>query len=232
MIDHEVLDRRLDDVAKTLTGAIAGVAGLLAIFGIANDRALVAFNNQSTAMTLAFMGAIIATICSVTAFFTPATKRGNLLEGTLLGTGMALYLLGLVLGVMTVASEAMGNGRPTLTMVKLDAAQRNDMTLSFTVRADGVRQEDHVAWTVQALAKNAKGTLDVLDNMTLAYLRPNDRGAIEQTVVVPFRPPANATHIAILTWHEHRSESGQRPPQCQDITSKQGPGCVTIHLPS
>ncbi|WP_113704521.1 hypothetical protein [Nonomuraea lactucae] len=106
-----MLDRRLDDVAKTLTGAIAGIAGLLAIFGIANDRALVAFNNRSVTMSLAFAGAIVATICSVAAFFTPPTKSGNTLEGFLLGFGTVLYLAGLVLGVRTVAEEAMGNGR-------------------------------------------------------------------------------------------------------------------------
>ncbi|WP_158012961.1 hypothetical protein [Streptomyces sp. Root369] len=217
---------RLDEVAKFLTGALVAVAGVLAALGMTSDRVFVALNNSPTSLVIATLLAVAAITCSILALFCKPTPGGNKLQLGVLALGVILYIASLAVSVSGAANQASGNGRPTITDVKV-AGDRPKMTLNFTVRADGVKRENRVAVFIRPQIRNAKGEFEPATEADVysASLRPNSDGVVDQVVSMPLRP-GNATYLNFSV-----SNSGDRDKSKCETDSSKAPACVKMALP-
>ncbi|WP_189882295.1 hypothetical protein [Streptomyces xantholiticus] len=212
--------KRLDDVAKILAGALVAVAGIMTALGLTSDIVFVALNNESWPIYAASLCAVLAIVCSIVALLIRPTPRGILWETVVLILGVIFYMVSLSVAVVGASKAAGGNGRPTITDVELKG-HRPDLTLSFTVRADGVD-----TWaTIEVYADAVDMDKDPFDiDFYSGYLRPDDKGVVEQRVSSPITVPEEAWGIEIGAVAAGGSQD------CESLTER-GPACATIKLP-
>lgn len=217
--------KRLDDVAKILAGALVTVAGAMTALGLSSDIVFVALNNQSWPIYVASLCAILAIVCSIVALLIHPTQRGNLWETIVLVLGVVFYMVALCVAVVGAAKAAGGNGRPTVTDVKIDGT-RPDMNVSFNVHADGVE-----TWaTIQVAVTAVRDDLDTpvqesVDDYS-SELRPNDKGVVEQRVSMPISIPSPAAGISIMALNAGDGTEDQ----CESLTQR-GPTCTRFRIP-
>ncbi|MEU4211163.1 hypothetical protein AB0F13_14400 [Streptomyces sp. NPDC026206] len=215
------LGKRLDDVAKILAGALVAVAGIMTTLGLTSRFVFVALNNRSWPIYVASLCAIIAIVCSIAALLIRPTGRGVLWETGVLVLGVVFYMTSLSVAVVGAAQAAGGNGRPTITEVRLDGP-RSHMRLHFNIHADGVQK-----WARIAVAVTPEGLPDDKKSHDLYWsmLRPDDQGEVDQRIDVPLVPPAGVSLIDI-------SASNPEEPRGEECESKSehGPACTTLTL--
>ncbi|MFD8328619.1 hypothetical protein [Streptomyces lydicus] len=214
------LGRRLDDVAKILAGALVAVAGIMTTLGLNSNFVFVALNNGSWAIYVASLCAIMSIVCSITALLIRPSGRGVLWETAVLVLGVIFYMASLTIAVVGATQAAGGNGRPTLTDVRLDGP-RSAMRLHFTVRADGVQKWSRIEVSVdpQNLPPGKSGDL------YWSILRPDDQGRVSQQIDVPLAPPAGTTALAINAINPDAPKSGE----CEART-QHGSACTELHF--
>ncbi|WFB09182.1 hypothetical protein LRS74_20680 [Streptomyces sp. LX-29] len=213
--------KRLDDVAKVLAGALVTVAGVMTALGLTSDIVFVALNNESWPIYVASLCAIVAIVCSIVALLIRPTPRGNLWETIVLILGVVFYMVALSVAVVGASQAAGGNGRPTITDVRLDGP-RSDLRLSFEVHADGVD-----TWaTIEVYASAVDRNGDALSNVDFysSVLRPDDRGDVSQRISTPATLPAKAWGIQISAL------AADGPEECEKLT-QHGPACVEVQVP-
>ncbi|MBL1100609.1 hypothetical protein [Streptomyces coffeae] len=214
--------KRLDDVAKILAGALVAVAGIMTTLGLTSDIVFVALNNESWPIYVACLCAILAIVCSIVALLIRPTRRGNLWETIVLVLGVVFYMVALSVAVIGASKAAGGNGRPSITDVKLEGP-RSDLKLTFTVHADGVD-----TWaTIEVYGNAVTRHGDPLDGVADFYsstLRPNDKGVVEQRITTPVVVPAKAWGIEV------GAVVANGPEQCETLDQR-GPTCAVIQLP-
>ncbi|MFE0652762.1 hypothetical protein ACFVZH_29735 [Streptomyces sp. NPDC059534] len=214
--------KRLDDVAKILTGALVAVAGIMTTLGLTSDVVFVALNNESWPIYVASLCAILAIACSVVALLLHPTRRGNVWKTVVLVLGVIFYMTALSVAVVGAAEAAGGNGRPSVTQVIVEG-HRPDLKLYFDVHADGVDRWATI--DVYVAGVNENGDPVVADeSLYEGTLRPNDKGEVDQRVSVPVTVPQNAWGIQITAL------TAGGDPTC-DVRSSRGPTCVTLQLP-
>ncbi|GGR03933.1 hypothetical protein [Streptomyces netropsis] len=218
------IGKRLDDVAKILAGALVAVAGVMTALGLNSEFVFVALNNESWPIYVASLCAIIAIVCSIVALLIHPTQRGNMWETVVLVLGVVFYMVSLSVAVIGAARAAGGNGRPTITDVKLEGP-RSDLKLSFDVHADGVETWASLAVYVESVDARS----EQLDGSDLyeSSLRPNDKGVVEQRISLPISPPARAVGVAITALNAGEKDTEDN---CQARTER-GPACTTLRLP-
>lgn len=210
------LGKRLDDVAKILAGALVAVAGIMTTLGLNSKFVFVALNNRSWPIYVASLCAIISIVCSITALLIRPTARGVLWETGVLVLGVIFYMASLSIAVVGAAQAAGGNGRPTITDVKLDGPRAN-MRLRFGVHADGVQKWAHIEVSVTPLPPEKSGDL------YWSVLRPDDQGEISQQIDIPLSPPAGTSVISISALNP------DTPGECLTKTQR-GPACTELHI--
>ncbi|MGP4013735.1 hypothetical protein [Streptomyces sp. 4N124] len=214
-----VIGKRLDGVAKVLAGALVTVAGVMTALGLSSDLVFVALNNDSGPIYVSSLCAILAIVCSIVALLLHPTRRGNLWETAVLVLGVVFYMAALSVAVVGAAEAAGGNGRPTITDVKIDGP-RSNLKVSFNVHADGVQ-----AWgTIEVAVTAVQADLDTpVQEGVDAYsseLRPNDKGVVEQRVSMVMSPPSQAAGISIMALNavdgteDECAQRTQRGPTC------------------
>ncbi|MFD7933018.1 hypothetical protein ACFV4T_00500 [Streptomyces sp. NPDC059755] len=213
--------KRLDDVAKILAGALVTVAGVMTALGLTSDVVFVALNNESWPIFVAALSAILAIVCSIVALLIHPTRRGNVWETVVLGLGVIFYMVALSVAVVGAAQSASGNGRPTLTNVKLEG-QESDRRLSFVLHADGVDRWASVNVYVTAVDANATDLPDLPDLYKVS-LRPDDKGDIDHRASVLLRAPRNAWGIQIF------AQTAGGSADCES-RSPHGPACAWVQL--
>ncbi|MGK5731939.1 hypothetical protein [Streptomyces sp. URMC 124] len=132
--------------------------------------------------------------------------------------GVIFYMASLSIAVVGAAQAAGGNGRPTITDVRLEGP-RSGTRLHFTVRADGVRKWSHIEVSVSPQPPAKAGDL------YWSVLRPDDQGKIFQQIDIPLSPPAGTSVVAISAADPDASEAGE----CEANT-QHGPACTELHL--
>ncbi|MPY59158.1 hypothetical protein [Streptomyces spongiae] len=210
------LGKRLDDVAKILAGALVAVAGIMTTLGLNSKFVFVALNNRSWPIYVASLCAIISIVCSITALLIRPTARGVLWETGVLVLGVIFYMASLSIAVVGAAQAAGGNGRPTITDVRLDGP-RSNMRLRFGVHADGVQKWAHIEVSVTPLPSEKPGDL------YWSVLRPDEQGEIAQQIDIPLSPPAGTSVISISALNP------DTPGECLTKTQR-GPACTELHI--
>ncbi|WP_424889671.1 hypothetical protein [Streptomyces sp. XH2] len=210
------LGKRLDDVAKILAGALVAVAGIMTTLGLNSKFVFVALNNRSWPIYVASLCAIIAIVCSIGALLIRPTGRGVVWETGVLVLGVIFYMASLSIAVVGAAQAAGGNGRPTITDVRLDGP-RSGTRLHFGVHADGVQKWSHIEVSV-----NPESGRDLY----WSVLRPDDQGKVVQQIDIPLSPPAGTSVVQIEAVNPDESEPGA----CEAKT-QHGPACTELHLP-
>lgn len=218
------IGKRLDDVAKILAGALVAVAGVMTALGLNSEFVFVALNNESWPIYVASLCAIIAIVCSIVALLIHPTRRGNTWETVVLVFGVVFYVVSLSVAVIGAAKAAGGNGRPTITDVRLEGP-RSGLRLRFDVHADGVRTWERVEVYVDSMKANGE-TLGA-SSLYESSLRPNDKGVVEQRIDVPISPPAQASGISIAALN---ADAGEDKAECE-ARSQRGPTCTNVRLP-
>ncbi|MEX2980760.1 hypothetical protein [Streptomyces sp. C36] len=212
--------KRLDDVAKILAGALVAVAGIMTTLGLNSRFVFVALNNRSWPIYVASLCAIIAIVCSITALLIRPTGRGVLWETGILVLGVVFYMASLSIAVVGAAQAAGGNGRPTITDVRLEGS-RPHFRLHFDVHADGVRKWSRIV--VSVTPEDAPPGKDA--DLYWSILRPDDEGEVAQRIDIPLVPPAGTSVVAVSAVDPERSTE----EKCE-ITSQHGPACTELHL--
>lgn len=214
--------KRLDDVAKILAGALVTVAGVMTALGLTSDLVFVALNNEPWPIYVASFCAILAIVCSIVALLIHPTRRGNVWQTVVLVVGVILYMVALSVAVVGAAKAAGGNGRPTISNVKLDGP-RSSLKLSFSVRADGVDTWASVG--VYVVAVDADGdSLNGPSELYASSMRPDDKGRIIQNVSMPVSAVRDAWGLEIVATNAGGSD------EC-DAPAVRGGACTTIQLP-
>lgn len=217
--------KRLDDVAKILAGALVTVAGVMTALGLSSDIVFVALNNQSWPIYVASLCAILAIVCSIAALLIHPTQRGNLWETIVLVLGVVFYMVALCVAVIGAAKAAGGNGRPTITNVKIEGP-RSNLNVTFTVHADGVETWATIQVSVTAVRDNlATPFQDSVDDYS-SELRPNDKGVVEQRVSMQISIPSQAAGISIMALNAGAGTEDQ----CESRTQR-GPTCTRFRIP-
>ncbi|TJZ58915.1 hypothetical protein FCH28_01800 [Streptomyces piniterrae] len=216
------IGKRLDDVAKILAGALVTVAGVMTALGLTSDVVFVALNNESWPIYVASLCAILAIVCSIVALLIHPTRRGNMWETVVLTLGVVFYMVALSVAVIGAAQAAGGNGRPTLTHVKL-VGPESGRRLTFGVHADGVDRWASVNVYVTPLNAD-QANLPHTNDIYNVSLRPNDKGEIEHRTDVPFAAPRDAWGIEIIVVTAGGKE------ECE-VRSPHGPTCAVVQLP-
>jgi hypothetical protein len=214
--------RRLDDVAKVLAGALVTVAGVMTALGLTSDVVFVALNNEAWPIYVASLCAILAIVCSVVALLIRPTRRGNLWETLVLVLGVIFYMAALSVAVVGAAKAAGGNGRPTITHVKLEG-EKPSLRLRFDIRADGVDRWASIGVYASAVTRDGEpaGTSGDFYDSTL---RPNDKGEIEQHISLPLSVPRDTWGVEIVAITAGGAD------ECE-ARSALGPACAVIQLP-
>ncbi|MBT2457404.1 hypothetical protein [Streptomyces sp. ISL-86] len=133
-------------------------------------------------------------------------------------------MVALSVAVLGAADAAGGNGRPTITDVKVDGP-RSNLKLSFNVKADGVQSDATIEVSVTAVrADLATPVQDGVDDYS-SQLRPNDKGVVEQRVSMAMSLPSQAEGISI----EALNAGDGTEDQCQEH-SKRGPTCTRFRV--
>lgn len=219
------IGKRLDDVAKILAGALVAVAGVMTLLGLSSDVVFVALNNDSWPIYVASLCAILAIVCSIVALLVHPTRRGNLWETVVLILGVILYMAALSVAVIGAAKAAGGNGRPTITDIKVDGP-RSNLKLSFDVHADGVETGASIEVFVNAVKANLSDPVVESVDAYSSELRPNDKGVVEQRVSVPMSLPQQAAGISIMALNAGDGTEDE----CGSLTQR-GPACARFRVP-
>lgn len=214
--------KRLDDVAKILAGALVTVAGVMTALGLTSDVVFVALNNESWPIYVASICAILAIVCSIVALLIHPTRRGNVWETVVLTLGVIFYMVALSVAVVGASQAAGGNGRPSLTHVKLEGPASGGR-LSFGVHADGVDRWASVNVYVTPLNLHQENLTNSNDIYNVS-LRPNAQGEIQHRTSVPFSAPRGTWGIEIIVVTAGGNE------ECE-VRSPHGPTCSVIQLP-
>ncbi|MCX4766483.1 hypothetical protein OG562_37035 [Streptomyces sp. NBC_01275] len=218
------IGKRLDDVAKILAGALVAVAGVMTLLGLSSDVVFVALNNDSWPIYVASLCAILAIVCSIVALLVHPTRRGNLWETVVLILGVILYMAALSVAVIGAAKAAGGNGRPTITNIKVDGP-RSRLKLSFDVHADGVETGASIEVFVNAVKADLSEPAVGPDAYS-SELRPNDKGVVEQRVSMPMSLPPQAAGISIMALNAGDGTQDE----CGSLTQR-GPTCARFRVP-
>lgn len=217
------LGKRLDDVAKILAGALVTVAGVMTALGLTSDVVFVALNNESWPIYVASLCAILAIVCSIVALLMRPTRRGNLWETAVLILGVIFYMVALSVAVVGAAKAAGGNGRPSLTDVRL-TGPRSDPRLRFGVHADGVDTWATIEVYGTAVDEDGAPLEESQVDFLHTILRPDDRGVIEYRIDIPVTIPAGAWGIEIGAVVANGADN------CETLADR-GPTCAVIQLP-
>ncbi|MGW0787412.1 hypothetical protein ACWD04_03965 [Streptomyces sp. NPDC002911] len=217
---QSALGKRLDDVAKILAGALVAVAGVMTTLGLNSKFVFVALNNRSWPIYVAALCAIISIVCSIAALLIRPTERGVLWKTGVLVLGVIFYMASLSIAVVGAAQAAGGNGRPTITDVRL-VGPRSLLRLRFGVRADGVQKWSRIEVSVSPVNPSEEGR-----DLYWSVLRPDEEGKIAQQIDIPLSPPAGTSAVSISAANPDESESGN----C-DARTQHGPACTEIDIP-
>ncbi|MFC4501835.1 MULTISPECIES: hypothetical protein [Streptomyces] len=219
------IGKRLDDVAKILAGALVAVAGVMTLLGLSSDIVFVALNNESWPIYVASLCAILAIVCSIVALLVHPTRLGNLWETVVLILGVIFYMVALSVAVIGAAKAAGGNGRPTITNIKVDGP-RSNLKLSFDVHADGVETGAGIeVYVTQVRADLSEPVDDSVDDYS-SELRPNDKGVVEQRVSIPMSLPSQAAGISIMALNAGDGTQDECGSHAQ-----RGPTCARFRIP-
>lgn len=97
------IGRRLDEVSKTLAGALVAVAGVMTALGLGSELVFVALNNESWPILVASLCAVLAVVCSIVALLIHPTRRGNVWETIVLILGVIFYMTALTVAIIGAA---------------------------------------------------------------------------------------------------------------------------------
>jgi hypothetical protein len=172
---------------------------------------------------VASLCAIVAIVCSIVALLMRPTRRGNLWETAVLILGVIFYMVALGVAVIGAAKAAGGNGRPSLTDVRL-TGPRSDPRLTFGVHADGVDRWATIELYGNAVDKHGDPLEEPQVDFLHTILRPNDRGVIEHRIDIPITIPAGAWGIEIGAVVSNGVDDCETP-------AERGPTCAVIQLP-
>lgn len=220
------IGKRLDDVAKILAGALVAVAGVMTLLGLSSDVVFVALNNESWPIYVASLCAILAIVCSIVALLVHPTRLGNLWETVVLIFGVVFYMVALGVAVIGAAKAAGGNGRPTITNIKVDGP-RSNLKLSFYVHADGVETGASIQVFVNAVRADLDESVSDPVDAYSSELRPNDKGVVEQRVSIPMSLPSQAAGISIEALN---AGDGTQDDEC-GARAQRGPTCARFRVP-
>ncbi|MFF8234757.1 hypothetical protein [Streptomyces caelestis] len=189
---------QLDSVAKVLTGAFVAVSGLFATLGLTSDFMIAALNNHPGLMRAAGACATAAVTISLTALLLPPDWPKA--EIGILVTGVVAYMVALILAVLAATWAAGGNGRPTISEIKVEN-QSASTKLGFAVRADGVKVRSTIAAYVHAVGLKEGQSKDTAtprkELMYQSSLRSDDKGDVEQRITTSFPIPEWASGIDV-----------------------------------
>jgi hypothetical protein len=214
------LGKRLDDVAKILAGALVAVAGIMTALGLNSKFVFVALNNRSWPIYVAALCAIMSIVCSIAALLIRPTERGVLWETGVLVLGVIFYMASLSIAVVGAAQAAGGNGRPTITDVRL-VGPRSNMRLSFGVHADGVQK-----WSRIEVSVGPANPSEEERDLYWSVLRPDEQGKVAQQIDIPLSPPAGTSRVSIAAANPDESEAGN----C-DARTQHGSACTEFDIP-
>ncbi|MGW1996432.1 hypothetical protein [Embleya sp. NPDC001921] len=151
------------------------------------------------------------------------TRRGILWETIVLILGVIFYMVALSVAVVGAAAAAGGNGRPTISDVKLTGPPP-DIKLSFRIHADGVESWSSIEVYVNAMAAGGDVPEDSI-NLYESLLRPDDKGVVEQQVDIPISLPTGAVGVSIFT----NNTGNPSDLDCGD-RAQHGPSCTNIRI--
>jgi hypothetical protein len=185
---------RLDSVARILVTAVTLLAAALAAYGVTGDRAPQLLDEDVTQQWLLLSGA--AVVVCIAAGLGALAVSSVLEESILLLLGTVALVASLAFGIGAAAVGFSGNGRPTFTDVSMTGT-RSELTLAFTVRADGVDRDDYIQVLARGLnivATNAGRDSEqcLQEPVLVSTLRPDDKGVIQQKLVMAAHFPATA----------------------------------------
>jgi hypothetical protein len=227
---NQVVNERLDGVAKTLATATVTITGLLAALGISTDAVTVAFNNRPELIWVALISAVLAVALSLFALMQPPEKNG--VELALVFFGVLAYTLGLLAVVFAASDAANSAGRPTFTNVKLDRPGKHAV-LTLQLRADGVERDELIKVFVKSIKLEDQRQGQSVKYVPIGpdrpifsgFLRPTASGVVEHDIVTPF-DPGDATDITVEAW-----SSADDEPSCE-ARRPVGSGCVAVRIPT
>ncbi|MEU9160743.1 hypothetical protein AB0D29_10825 [Streptomyces sp. NPDC048424] len=224
--DSEITGKRLDEVAKVLAGAFVAVTGVMAGLGLTSERVFIALNNSSNSLWISVALAFAAFTCSIVALFIPRDASGNARETGVLILGGAAFIAALAVGVSGAADSANGNGRATITNVKIEG-KRPELQLSFDVHADGVQKDSHLTAFVHPsnLEGSKISSFQMRDAFLVGTLRPDDKAIVDHKVAMPFAP-GEFTHLTIFI-----ATSEDKTRASCEVDSDKGPACAILRIP-
>lgn len=198
-----------DTPAENLvTATVGGLTSLLALFvgvGLTADRLAVAFNGGAAQvwLVLSLITAVAAIIFGLLAVVVQSRKR--------LMAVLAVIALGssLALGVVTASQSFSDGGRPTLTNVSVTAEGDTHATLKFTVTASGV-QTQNLLRAFASWVPTAKGASAPKLPFYVSTLRPDDKGLVNQEVVILIARPPQAQFVRVQVYWD---TAASKPPQ-------------------
>ncbi len=176
----------LDRVATTLIGAVAAVGGVLAVLGANDERIVVLLDDDDAKQLLVY--AALAAVASVALSLWALMVRRPGGEVVLLALGAGAYIAGLACAVFAAAGAADYAAHPSISSVALEDG--GPSVLRFTVRADSVDEQQSVRVEV---VEGGDGAV-----VFSADMRPDARGAVEQTVTIPV--PGDVTELQVRAW--------------------------------
>ncbi|MEV5166962.1 hypothetical protein AB0K66_20370 [Streptomyces werraensis] len=208
-----------DDVARLLAGSLVAVAAVMATLGLTSDSIFVTLNN-SPGWILGAVGAAIGSVAaSVACLVTHPDRTGW--KSLCVWSAAGLYVVALALAVWGVKEASQGNGRPTVTDVRVvEAATTKE--LHFTIRADGVKSSQVISVHVYAVRKRGE---DDKHQIYWTALRPNDQGIIHHKANLPLHFQRNEAGVEIYA----KVEGQEEDVECVQ-PSLQGPVCDVYYF--
>jgi hypothetical protein len=247
IVDNQNSDttkNRLDAAARSLLTSTALLTGLLAAFGLTSDRVPHLLDDATNAGWLLFIAGllIVATLgLGITA--SAVTKpQHNVAATVLLSFGAGFLVVGLGFALTSAAIGFRGNGRPTITNIKI-VGSRPQLSMSFTIRADGVDRDERMQVVVGARTLDARGN-EVGTTPPASFtsiLRPDDKGVIRQIVEFQLSAAPAVNSLAVRAYREKDriqiEGKGNLPIDAvdRDCASKNfatAPGCIDVSLPA
>jgi len=227
---------KLDRVATTLIGPVTAVGGLLAVFGVNNERVNLLLDDDSASQKLIAAGisAALAVVLSLFALMARELSR----EVLLLSVGAVAYVAGLVLCIFAAAGAADFRAYPAITDIAVQPG--SPATLTLTVRAGNLDEHESLKVIMNDSGQAAGGEQQVVDDeqrraegeqgaaggeyLYSAVMRPDSAGQVQQKVSLAIAE--GAEELQVQAW---RLDTSQQPPGCEsgDATVV----CVTLTMP-
>lgn len=213
-------------VATILLTATTLTAGVLTAFGITNDRVPYLLDDPQARLLLFILGGLTgaALLCGLIAQLAhPRWGR------VLVALGAVALVMGMAFGLAAASAAFGGNGRPTITAVKVSES-KSEVTVAFTVHADGVNADEKLSVLSGVRIFSKSGYKPDPPASYRAVLRPNDKGVVDQVVTFTFAPPRTADLLVIRAYRE-ADELAPDDAIGQSCSGAESAACVDVALP-